>query len=83
VGSTENVISTEAGDCQALIGQIKANHKQIALQWITGHCPVANNEQDGVLAKKGTKITQTHTRENILPFYQTTFKTRVPKCIRT
>ena len=34
-GSTETVISTEVRDCrQALIRQLKAKHKQIALQWI-------------------------------------------------
>jgi hypothetical protein len=33
-GSTETVISTEARDCQVLIRQLKAKHKQIVLQWI-------------------------------------------------
>jgi len=60
VGSTETKISTEARDFQDLIGQLKANHKQIALQWIPGHCQIVGHEQADVLAKKGTKITQTH-----------------------
>jgi len=62
-GSTETVISTEPRDCQALIRQLKANHKQITLQWIPGHCQIAGNEQADVLAKNGAKITQTHIRE--------------------
>ena len=37
-GSTETKISTEARDCQDLIRQLKGKHKQIALQWIPGHC---------------------------------------------
>jgi len=61
-GSTETVISTEATDCQALI-RLKAKHKQIAPQWIPGHCQIAGNEHADALAKKGAKITQTHTRE--------------------
>ena len=48
---------------QDLTGQLKAKHKQIALQWIPGHCQIAGNEQADVLAKKGAKITQTHIRE--------------------
>jgi len=62
-GSTETRISTEARDCQDLIRQLKGNHKQIALQWIPGHCQIAGNKQADVLAKKGAKITQTHIRE--------------------
>jgi len=61
-GSTETKIPTEARDCRDLI-QLKANHKQIALQWIPGHCQIAGNEQADVLAKKGAKITQTNIRE--------------------
>jgi ribonuclease HI len=62
VGSKETVISTEVRDCQALIRQLKAKHKQITLQWIPGHCQIAGNEHDDALAKnkKGAKITQTH-----------------------
>jgi len=59
----ETKTSTEARDCQDLIRQLKANHKQIALQWIPGHCQIAENEQADVLAKKGAKITQTHITE--------------------
>ena len=62
-GSTETVISTEAKDCQVLIRQLKAKHKQIALQWIPGHCQITGNEDADALAKKGAKITQTHIRE--------------------
>jgi hypothetical protein len=62
-GSTETKISTEARDCQDLIRQLKAKHKQIAPQWIPGHCQIAGNEQADALAKKGAKITQTHIRE--------------------
>jgi len=62
-GSTETVISTEARDCQALIRQLKAKHKQIALQWIPRHCQIAVNEHADALAIKGAKITQTHIRE--------------------
>jgi len=57
------VISTETRDRQALIRQIKAKHKHIALQWIPGHCQIAWNEHADALAKKGAKITQTHIRE--------------------
>ena len=57
------MISTEAGDCQALIRQLKAKHKQITLLWITGHCQIIGNEHADALAKKGAKITQTHIRE--------------------
>jgi len=62
-GLTETKISIEARVCQDLIRQLKANHKQIALQWIPGHCQIAGNEQADVLAKKGAKITQTHIKE--------------------
>jgi hypothetical protein len=58
-----NVLSTEAGDCQALIRQLKVKDKQIALQWLWGHCQIAGNEHFDALAKKGDKITQTHIRE--------------------
>jgi len=61
--STETVISTEARDCQDLIRQLKGKHKQIALQWIPGHCQITGNEKADVLAKKGAKITQTYIRE--------------------
>jgi N-acetyl-anhydromuramyl-L-alanine amidase AmpD len=57
------VISAEARDCQALIQQLVVKHKQIALQWILGHCHIAGNEHADALAKKGAKILQTHTRE--------------------
>jgi hypothetical protein len=57
------VISTEAKDCQVLIRQLKAKHKQAALQWIPGHCQIAGNEHADALSKKGAKITQTHIRE--------------------
>ena len=63
VGSTETKISTEARDCQDLMRQLKAKHKQTALHWIPGHCQIAGNEQDDALAKKGAKIRQTHIRE--------------------
>ena len=62
-GSTETVISTEAKDCQALLRQLKAKHKQTVLQCIPGHCQIAGNEYADTLAKKGAKITQTHIRE--------------------
>ena len=62
-GSTKTVISTEARECQALIGQLKAKHKQIAPQCILGHCQIAENGHADALAKKGAKITQTHIRE--------------------
>ena len=62
-GSTETVISTEAKDCQVLIQQLKAKHKQTALQWIPEHCQIAGNKHADALAKKGAKITQTHVRE--------------------
>jgi len=61
--STETEISTEATDCQDLIRQLNRKHKQIALQWIQGHCQITGNEQADVLAKKGTKITKTYIRE--------------------
>jgi hypothetical protein len=57
------VIATKAKDCQVLIWQLKAKHKQIALQWIPGHCQIAGNEHAHALAKKDAKITQTHIRE--------------------
>ena len=62
-GSTETVTSTETKDCQVLIRQLKAKHKQIALQWIPGHSQIAGNEYADTLAKMGAKITQTHIRE--------------------
>jgi hypothetical protein len=37
-GSTETMILTESRDCQVLVRKPKAKHKQIALQWIPGHC---------------------------------------------
>jgi len=61
-GLTETVISTDAKDCQVLIRQLKAKHKQTALPWIPGHCQIAGNELADALAKKGVKITQTHIR---------------------
>ena len=60
--STETKISTEARDCQDLIQQLEGKHKQIALQWIPGHCQITGNEQADVLAKKSAKITQTYIR---------------------
>ena len=65
-GSTETKISAEARDCQDLIRQLKVKHKQIALQWIPGHCQIAGNEQADTLPKKGTKITQTHISRDLL-----------------
>ena len=59
----QNLIYDEARDCQDQIRQLKAKHKQIALQWIPGQCQIVGNEQDDALAKKGAKITQTHIRE--------------------
>jgi len=53
----------EAKDCRVLIRQLKAKYKQIALQWIPGHCQIAGNQNADALAKKGAKITQTHIRE--------------------
>ena len=50
-------------DCQDLIRQLKGKHKQIALQWIPGHCQITGNEQAHELAKKGAKITQIYIRE--------------------
>ena len=61
--STETKISTESRDCRVLIQQLKGKHKQIALQWLLGHCQITGNEQADVLAKKGAKITQTYIRE--------------------
>jgi len=55
--------STEARDCQDLIRQLKGKHKQIALQWLPGHCQITGNEQADVLVKKGAKISQTCIRE--------------------
>ena len=46
-----------------LIRQLKAKYKQIALQWIPGHCQITGDEQADALAKKGAKIAQTHIRE--------------------
>jgi len=53
--------------CQALIRQLKAKHKQIALQQIHGQCQIAGNEHADALAKNGAKITQTHIRETSYP----------------
>jgi len=61
--STETVTSRETKDCQVLIRQLKAKHKQIVLQWVPGHSQIAGNEYADTLAKKGAKITQTHIRE--------------------
>ena len=57
-GLTETVISTDAKDCQVLIRQLKAKHKQTALQLIPGHSRIAGNEYADKLAKKGR---QNHT----------------------
>ena len=83
VGSTETVISTEAKDCQVLIQQLKAKHKQTALQLIPGHSRIAGNEYADKLAKKGRQNHTNTCQRNILPFYQTTLKTSVPKCVQT
>jgi ribonuclease HI len=61
--STETAISTEARDCQVLMGQLKAKLKQIALQWMPEHCQIAGKEHADALAIKGAKITQTHIKE--------------------
>ena len=50
--------------------QLKGEHKQIALQWIPGHCQIPGNEQGDLLAKKGAKITQTSIRET--PYHSIT-----------
>jgi len=50
-------------NCQDLIRQLRGNHKQIAPQWIPGHCQITGNKQAAELAKKGAKITQTYIRE--------------------
>jgi len=55
-GSTETVISTAAKDCQVLIQQLKAKHKQTALLWIPGHCQMAENEHADELAKMGATL---------------------------
>ena len=55
-GSTETVISTAARDCQALIRQLKAKHKQTALRWIPGHCQIAGNEHANALANRVPKL---------------------------
>ena len=46
-----SVGSTEAKDCQVLIRQLKAKHKQIALQWIPGHSQIAGIEYADTLLK--------------------------------
>ena len=78
-----SAVSTEAKDCQALIRQLKAKHKQILLQWIPGHSQIAGNEYADTLAKKGAKITQTHIRETSYHSIKLHFKTSVPKCVQT
>ena len=62
-GSTGTVILTEAKECQPQIRYLKARHKQIAQQWIPGHCQIAGNEHADTLARKVAKITQTHIGE--------------------
>lgn len=57
------VVATEAKDCQALIRQSKAKHKQMVLQWIPEHCQIAENEHADALTKNGVKITQTYIKE--------------------
>jgi ribonuclease HI len=57
-GSTETVMSREARDCQVLIRQLKAKHKQIALQWIPGHCQITRNE---LLMHWPKTVTKLHT----------------------
>jgi hypothetical protein len=57
------ITTMEARDCQDLIRQLMTKHKQIALQWIPGHCQITGNEQADALAKKGAKITQTYIME--------------------
>jgi hypothetical protein len=66
--------STEAKDCQVLIRQLKAKHKQIALQWIPRHCQIEGDEHADALAKKGAKITQTHIRETPYHSFKLNFK---------
>jgi hypothetical protein len=55
--------STEGKDCQVLIRQLKANHKQTVLQWIPRHSQIAGNEYADTLAIKGAKIKQINIRE--------------------
>jgi hypothetical protein len=83
VGSKETVISTEAKDCQVLIWQLKAEHKQIVLQWIPGHSQIAGNEYANTLAKKGSKITQKHIRETSYHSIKLHLKQVFPKCVQT
>jgi hypothetical protein len=55
--------------CPACQERVKANPKQIALEWTPGHCKFAGNEDADALAKMDAKmdakITQTHIRETL------------------
>ena len=79
--------STETKDCQVLIRQLKAKHKQIALQWIPGHSQIAGNEYAHTLTKMGAKITQTHVREtsyhSIKPHLKQVFRSAYRKELGT
>jgi len=66
---TKIIVSTEARDCQDPIRQLKGKHKQIALQWIPGHCQIAGNEQADELAKKGRQNYTNIYQRNTLPLY--------------
>jgi ribonuclease HI len=55
-GSAKTVISTDARGCKVPIQQLKAKHKQIALQWTPGHCQIAGNKHVDALAKNVPKL---------------------------
>ena len=47
-----------------IIKQLQNLNKRIVFQWIPAHCGIVGNEQADMLAKKGSRITQT-AKQNI------------------
>lgn len=64
--SMDETPTREIQEIRKMLQQLKSLKKQVNLQWIPAHCGIHGNETADILAKKGTEIISTQTRN--LPF---------------